>query len=151
YSSLAMALEPALIQACDGDLSGLEWFRSTWQSGGAATARAKFALTDGRVAEVVVKLSVGPAEYRWTTGMEGLDAPEGPHCELGFRCTPRVFAAGLSWAGMTWRGLSSRGCRAIRSRITWIMTRCTNCWRQPWIGTCGPRRCGRSTDRRLLS
>jgi hypothetical protein len=99
YSSLAAALEPSLIAACDGDLSNIEWFRSTWQSGGAATARAKFSLTDGRIADVIVKLPVGPAEYRWTTGMEGLDAPEGPHCELEHGCTPRVFAAGTELGG----------------------------------------------------
>lgn len=99
YSSLAAALEPALIAACDGDLSDVEWFKSTWQSGGAATARAKFALTDGRVADVVVKLPVGPAEYLWTTGVEGLNAPEGAHCELRRGCTPRVFAAGMELGG----------------------------------------------------
>lgn len=99
YSSLAMALEPALIAACDGDLSDIEWFKSTWQAGGAATARAKFSLTNGRQADVVVKLPVGPAEYRWTTGVEGLSAPEGPHCELTLGCTPRVFAAGTELGG----------------------------------------------------
>lgn len=99
YSSLAMALEPALIAACDGDLSGIEWFKSSWQAGGAATAKAHFALTDGRVADVIVKLPVGPAEYRWTTRMEGLDAPEGPHCEIELGPTPRVFAAGTELGG----------------------------------------------------
>src|SRR6185436_13238004 len=90
HSALAVALEPALIAACDGDLSGIEWFRSTWQSGGAAT---------GRTEDVVVKLPVGPAEYLWTRGMEGMDAPEGAHCELARGCTPRVFAAGLELGG----------------------------------------------------
>ncbi|MGE3109615.1 MAG: phosphotransferase family protein [Phycisphaerales bacterium] len=99
YSSLASMLEPALVSACDDDLSEIQWFRSTWQSGGAATAKAKFKLTDGRTADVIVKLPVGPAEYRWTTGMEGLDAPEGPHCELEYGCTPRVFAAGMELGG----------------------------------------------------
>jgi hypothetical protein len=99
YSSLAVALEPALIAACDGDLSGIEWFRSTWQAGGAATARARFALTEGRWADVIVKLPVGPAEYLWTRGMEGLDAPEGAYCELEHGCTPRVFAAGTELGG----------------------------------------------------
>jgi hypothetical protein len=99
YSSLASMLEPALIAACDGDLSDIQWFRSTWQSGGAATAKAKFALTNGRSAHVIVKLPIGPAEYLWTTGMEGLDAPEGPHCELEYGCTPRVFAAGPRLGG----------------------------------------------------
>jgi hypothetical protein len=99
YSSLAAALEPALVAACDGDLSGIEWFRSSWQAGGAATARARFALTDGRAADVIVKLPVGPAEYRWTTRMEGLDAPEGPHCEIELGPTPRVFAAGTELGG----------------------------------------------------
>lgn len=99
YASLAVALEPALIAACDGNLSDIAWFKSTWQSGGAATALARFALTDGRVADVVAKLPVGPAEYRWTTGMEGIHAPEGPHCGLELGCTPRVFAAGTELGG----------------------------------------------------
>lgn len=99
YSSLAAMLEPFLVQACDGDLSDIQWFRSSWQSGGAATAKATFALTNGRSAKVIVKLPIGPAEYRWTTGMEGLDAPEGSHCELQYGCTPRVFAAGTELGG----------------------------------------------------
>lgn len=99
YSSLAAALEPALREACHGNLSEIAWFKSTWQSGGAATALARFSLTDGRTAEVVVKLPVGPAEYLWTTGMEGLHAPDGPHCGLELGCTPRVFAAGMELGG----------------------------------------------------
>ncbi len=99
YSCLAAALEPALIHACDGGLADIQWFRSSWQSGGAATAKATFSLTDGRTAPVIVKLPVGPAEFQWTTGMEGLDAPDGPHCELQLGCTPRVFAAGTELGG----------------------------------------------------
>ena len=64
-----------------------------------ASPGQRFSLTDGRSAHVIVKLPIGPAEYLWTTGMEGLDAPEGPHCELEYGCTPRVFAAGSELGG----------------------------------------------------
>lgn len=84
--SLAASMEPALVHECGGRLSGIEWFRSTWQRGGSATGFARWRGDDGRTADVLVKLPVGPAEHRWTTllgGMGGGDAP-----------TPRGVAAG---------------------------------------------------------
>lgn len=67
---LGPQLEPALIEACDGRLSDVHWFRTTWQRGGAATAYAKATLEGEATArDVVVKLPVGPREYLASTAM----------------------------------------------------------------------------------
>src|SRR5688572_5631231 len=72
--SLGTSLGPALIEVCGGRLSHIEWFRSTWQHGGAATGFAHWRGEDGRQIEVLVKLPVGPVEHRWTASLsEGSD------------------------------------------------------------------------------
>lgn len=116
-SFLAAALEPLLRQACEGRLSEVRWFRSAWQAGGASTGLATFALDDGTTTEVVVKLPVGPTEYRWTTALGGmphvsehvvdgpLDGEETGRVEVCASCacamgpTPRVYAAGTCIGG----------------------------------------------------
>lgn len=105
-SSLAHLLEPVLISACQSRLSNLQWFKSAWQAGGAATGFATFAVDGRDPVEVVVKLPVGPAEFRWTTGLGGLSsAPTDGRTELspGYACalgpTPRVYAAGTELGG----------------------------------------------------
>jgi len=114
-SSLAAALEPVLRDVCQGRLSEVRWFRSSWQAGGAATGFATFQVEGAEPAEVVVKLPVGPAEFRWTVALGGLphaaekldDGPldGGAMCEVspGYACamgpTPRVFAAGTVIGG----------------------------------------------------
>ena len=70
---LAVALEPTLLEMCRGRLSAVEWFRSTWQRGGAATGFATWTFGDGTSAEVIVKLPVGPKEYTWTVGLGSID------------------------------------------------------------------------------
>lgn len=88
-------LSPLLRQTCGGRLSEIEWFRSAWQAGGASTGLARFALRSGRQIDAVVKLPVGPSEYRWTVGVgtcpEEADEFDGP--------TPRVLAAGDELGG----------------------------------------------------
>ncbi len=114
-ASLAAALEPVLRAACQDRLSAVDWFRSSWQAGGAATGFATFRADGGDPVPVVVKLPVGPAEFRWTVALGGLphaaeelgDGPldEKPGCEVsaGYACamgpTPRVFAAGTVIGG----------------------------------------------------
>lgn len=69
-------MEPALIEACDGRLADIHWFRTSWQRGGAATAYAKATVRDGEAArDVVAKLPVGPREYLATTAMAEEDLP----------------------------------------------------------------------------
>ena len=101
-SDLAAALVPALVAACGGRLSDVQWFRSSWQSGGASTAYAKYAVEEGPPQDVVVKLPVGPSEYRWTTQLGGGDGgpiPASSAYACGYGPTPRVFASGLELGG----------------------------------------------------
>ncbi len=86
-AQLAAALAPALREACGGRLTEIQWFRSDWQRGGAATGYARYRHDDGE-REVVVKLPVGPTEHRFTTALAGTEAP-----------TPRVAAHGLELGG----------------------------------------------------
>lgn len=74
---LGPQLEPALVDAAAGRLTDIRWFRTPWQRGGAATAYAT--LTDAKTGprEVVIKLPVGPTEYRATVAM-GDGAGPGP-------------------------------------------------------------------------
>lgn len=113
-SSLAHMLEPVLLAACQGRLSEIQWFKSAWQAGGAATGFARFAVDGHEPVDVVVKLPVGPAEFRWTTVLGGLDgvsrAMDGAgdqerslEVSAGYACamgpTPRVYAAGTELGG----------------------------------------------------
>jgi len=84
---LAPALAPALLEACGGRLSGLRWFRSAWQRGGASTAFAAFECDTRGPIDAVVKIPVGPVEHRFSTALSGV----GP--------TPIVLAGGDTLAG----------------------------------------------------
>lgn len=97
-AALARALEPVIRDSCDGRLSEIEWFRATWQRGGAATGSARW--RDGsREVPVIVKIPVGANELNWTVrlGDHGLDRDivdgQVPHP------TPRVLGAGEELGG----------------------------------------------------
>lgn len=85
---LGPQLESQLKEACDHRLSDVRWFRTDWQRGGAATAYARFRSEDRGNLDVVVKIPVGPREYRFLKGLSETDAP-----------TPRVVRHGLEIAG----------------------------------------------------
>src|ERR1043165_3162065 len=89
--SLGESLGPALVEHCGGKLRDLAWFRSSWQRGGAATGFGTRRNGDGREHGAMVKLPVGPAEFRWTTAMAAAGTEECP--------TPRVLASGASLGG----------------------------------------------------
>ena len=58
------ALEPALLAACGGRLSEIQWFRTDWQRGGALTGYASW--NDGSGPRpAVVKMPVPPKEIQW--------------------------------------------------------------------------------------
>jgi hypothetical protein len=101
---LAAALEPALRSACREQLDGAElgqvrWFHAAWSAGGAATGFATVSRAGACAAEVMVKLPVGPAEYRWTTQVAAkLDEPGTPVAPARLP-TPRVYAHGSSLGG----------------------------------------------------
>lgn len=88
-------LTPILRETCGGRLSEIQWFRSAWQAGGASTGVARYRFSSGREVEAVVKLPVGPSEYRWTVGVgtcpPDVEEFDGP--------TPRVLAAGDELGG----------------------------------------------------
>jgi hypothetical protein len=67
------ALEPALIDATNGRISDIHWFRTDWQRGGAMTGYATW--TDDQRAQhpVVVKLPVPPAERWWHDHLQAFD------------------------------------------------------------------------------
>lgn len=88
--SLAASLAPVLIEACDGRLSDIRWFRTDWQRGGAATAMAKFRCDDGQQHDVVVKVPIVQRELTWTRRL---------HCEREDAVTPRLYASGESVGG----------------------------------------------------
>ncbi len=85
---LGPSLEPHLKELSAGALRDIRWFRTDWQRGGAATAYAKFVSEARGIQDVVVKLPVGPREYRFLTGLGETDAP-----------TPRVVFHGLELGG----------------------------------------------------
>lgn len=99
--SLGESLAPALIEACEGRLGNIEWFRSVWQRGGAATGLATW--RDPRLGdeprEVVVKIPVGPSEHGWTVQLGGVDHGVFDGAEACALPTPRVLACGESIAG----------------------------------------------------
>lgn len=86
--TLAHALAPALVEACQGRLTSPEWFRAAWQASGSSTGYAKYRMDNGRMLDVVVKVPVKPREHRWTSLL-------GSHDGSRLHCTPRVLAHGL--------------------------------------------------------
>src|SRR5262249_39101469 len=100
--SLGVSLGPALIEHCEGRLSHIEWFRSTWQHGGSATGFAHWHEDDGRQTDVLVKLPVGPVEYRWTTQLSDAAPSLNGFAKIpgaDHMPTPRVMASGDALGG----------------------------------------------------
>lgn len=82
--ALGPRLERALIEACEGRLSDVHWFRSDWQRGGAATAYGCYRCEHGP-RDVVIKFPLSPREHRALTSLAEADAP-----------TPRLAAHGVN-------------------------------------------------------
>lgn len=84
---LGRTLWPVLREVTGGRLDRIEWFRADWQRGGASTGYATWSDDDGSTVPVMVKVPVGPSEYRWTTVLgQPVDPVHSP--------TPRIFACG---------------------------------------------------------
>lgn len=71
---LGPQLAPALLEACHGRISEPHWFKVDWQHSGAATAYATYEPEPGVTRDVVIKIPVGPTEYRFTTGLATTNA-----------------------------------------------------------------------------
>lgn len=96
---LVVSLTPVLCDQTGGRLGKVEWFRSRWQRGGAATGFSTYRTDEGATLDVFVKIPVSPAEYRWTTELgraNGRAWRAGDPCALP---TPRVLAHGSAVGG----------------------------------------------------
>ena len=71
--SFGTLLEPVLRSVCDGRLSGVGWFRTDWQRGGAVTGYATYRDDAGVDRPVVVKMPVPPCELQWLKALQGFD------------------------------------------------------------------------------
>lgn len=91
---LASALAEPLRAMCLNRLGEIEWFRSTWQRGGAATGYSTWTFPSGHKVEVIVKLPVGPKEYRWSVGMGSVDHADWNTARARSLPVPRVVASG---------------------------------------------------------
>lgn len=89
--ALGASLGPAIRHACAGCLGDIEWFRSTWQRGGAATGNALWTTPSGAAIPVMVKAPIGPVEFAWTTRL-GSVKPEQWDDPGACPPTPRVLA-----------------------------------------------------------
>jgi hypothetical protein len=81
-----------LIEACEGRLKDITWFRTDWQRGGAATGTGVYRLDDGFDADVVVKLPVVPRELMWISRLQGDDDQQES-------VAPRLHASGQTLGG----------------------------------------------------
>ncbi len=105
--ALGSSLGPLLQQICQGRLADIDWFRSTWQRGGAATGFSTWTFDTGESVEVMVKLPVGPMEQSWTMRLGAIEPIAWNDATSESIPTPRVVATGealggydLSWVVM---------------------------------------------------
>lgn len=97
--SLGASLGPALREACAGRLGEIQWFRCEWQHGGAATGFAEWRDPERGHVSAMVKLPVGPIEYRWTSALGAVDAAQWSAAHALSIPTPRVLACGVEVGG----------------------------------------------------
>ncbi|NUQ68251.1 MAG: aminoglycoside phosphotransferase family protein [Phycisphaerales bacterium] len=97
--SLAVSLCPLLREQSDGRLSPVEWFRAAWQRGGAATGFATWTQDNQPPIPVVLKLPVGPVEYRWTSLLGATSHDQWNSAQARATPTPRVIAQGTALGG----------------------------------------------------
>ena len=77
------SLEPVLLEACEGRLNELHWFRTDWQRGGALTGYGRYRSEENQTHDVVIKLPVPPVEQFWLM-----------HLQSRQDIAPRLFAHG---------------------------------------------------------
>lgn len=75
---LAAALEPHLRKASRGRLGEIEWFRAAWQRSESSTGFSTYELPGGESVSVLVKLPVGPREFRWSQRLGRVDLAQWP-------------------------------------------------------------------------
>lgn len=103
-SLFGASLEPILRKQLEGRLSGVSWFRTDWQRGGALTGFATYRDEDDgdREHDVVVKMPVPPRERDWLGRCH-----DHPKRDAAVAVTPHLYAHGdtlngydLAWVVM---------------------------------------------------
>lgn len=97
--SLAHTLTPALLEACNGRLFDIAWFRTDWQHGGAATAKGRWHDDQLGARDVIVKLPVNARELQWTQRLQDARdqlSPGEPHFAS---VVPRLFQSNIELGG----------------------------------------------------
>lgn len=105
---LAVMLEPLLASVASapgergqarGTLGKVEWFKSVWQRGGAATGFAPWTFPNGQTTSVLVKFPIGAIEQRWTCALGDCDHASWNSAHARGFATPRVIASGIELGG----------------------------------------------------
>lgn len=88
-------LNQVIIEACEGRLEDIHWFRTDWQRGGAMTGYGRYQ-TESDLVPVVMKFPVPPQERRWLKRLQ----PD----QTGIDVVPRLYADGDELGGydMAW-------------------------------------------------
>lgn len=117
---LTVALMPVLRHATGDRLGEVNFFRSMWQRGGAETALSTYRLDSGETVPVIVKLPVGPNEFRWTTLLGGCDQSRWHDLDQLRLATPRVLASGLEIGGydLAWMVIERLGGQPLHGHLT---------------------------------
>ena len=118
--ALGSSLGPLLQEICLGRLADIDWFRSTWQRGGAATGFSIWTFETGKSVEVMVKLPVGPAEQSWTMRLGAVEPTAWFDADSECLPTPRVVAAGEALGGydLSWLIMERFRGHPLISRLT---------------------------------
>jgi len=93
--TLAASLIPLVVDGCEGRIEQIVWFKTDWQRGGAATAKALWRRDDGGRDAVVLKLPVVQRELEWMQRLQ--HRPDGD--TVLEAVVPRLFAGSQSLGG----------------------------------------------------
>jgi len=90
---LGAMLAPLVRKTAGDSLGEIEWFRTSWQRGGAATGFSTWTLGDGASVSCMVKVPVGPVERRWASALGDCWKRGWSTEDCAGLTTPRVFAS----------------------------------------------------------
>ena len=91
--ALGAMLAPAVHEAAGPSLGDIEWFRTSWQRGGAATGFSTWTLDDGLRVPCMVKVPVGPVERKWAAALGDCWKQGWNSTDCSALSTPRVLAS----------------------------------------------------------
>jgi len=93
--TLASSLAPLVVESCGGRLEQIVWFKTDWQRGGAATAKAWWKNEDQSREPVILKLPVVQRELDWMQRLQ-----DRSNDDASRRCVvPRLYAGSETLGG----------------------------------------------------